>query len=194
MQTPVEIDFQGMKAVPRIRDVIRSHVSALETRFGRLTTCRVVLKGPGRHHKTGGAYEFNIRLGVPSRREVNVSKTAKADERHSDLEFALNDAFKRVRRRLQDQVRRLQGQVRLHQGEPVGTVTKLDPSGFGFIETGDGREIYFHRNSVLNNAFSRLRIGTTVSFHEEPGEKGPQASTVKLVGRHGLRSPVLTRR
>ena len=51
-------------------------------------------------------------------------------------------------------------------------------------ETLDDREIFFHRNSVLNGEFKHLAVGTEVSFVEELGEKGPQASTVKLVGRH----------
>ena len=43
------------------------------------------------------------------------------------------------------------------------------------------------RRAVLDGAFDRLTVGTRVSFVEEPGEKGPQASTVKLLGKHGLR-------
>jgi cold shock CspA family protein len=39
----------------------------------------------------------------------------------------------------------------------------------------------------LNDAFSRLKIGEQVTFVEELGEKGPQASTVKLQGKHRLR-------
>jgi cold shock CspA family protein len=67
-------------------------------------------------------------------------------------------------------------------------VTQLDPLGeFGFLETGDGREIYFHRNSVLENGFSRLNVGARVTYVEEMGDKGPQASTVKLMGKHALK-------
>jgi cold shock CspA family protein len=44
--------------------------------------------------------------------------------------------------------------------------------------------IYFHRNSVLKNAFDRLEIGSEVRFSEEAGEQGPQASSVTLVGKH----------
>jgi cold shock CspA family protein len=51
------------------------------------------------------------------------------------------------------------------------------------LEPG-AREIYFHRDSVLHDAFDRLAIGTEVTFVEEEGKKGPQASTVKPVGRH----------
>ena len=189
MQTPAEIEYQGMTASPKVQADIAKHVADLEQRFGRVTACRVVLKAPGGHHRTGGLYEVNIRLALPDGREVNVDRTAQADERHSDLDFALNDAFKRARRQLQDRVRGLQGQVKHHEGPPIGTVVRLDPSGeFGFLETNDGQEIYFHRNSVLDDAFARLAVGSRVTFAEEAGEKGPQASTVKMLGKHGLRA------
>lgn len=189
METPAEIDFQGMSGSPKIKDDIAQHIAELEDRFGRVTACRVVLKAPSGRHQTGGLYEVNIRLALPDGREVNVADTPHADERHSDLAFALNDAFKRARRRLQDHARRLRGDVKHHEGQPIATVMRLDPSGeFGFLETGDGREIYFHRNSVLDGAFPRLVVGTRVNFAEAAGEKGPQASTVKLLGKHNLRA------
>lgn len=71
----------------------------------------------------------------------------------------------------------------------MATVVRIDPFGeFGFLETDDGREIYFHRNSVLEGAFSQLAEGSRVTFAEEVGDKGPQASTVKLMGKHSLRT------
>jgi cold shock CspA family protein len=67
---------------------------------------------------------------------------------------------------------------------PQARVAKLFPvEGYGYIETPDGREIYFHANSVLNNRFKSLKLGSKVSFTEEAGEKGPQASTVRLITR-----------
>jgi cold shock CspA family protein len=188
METPIEVDFQGMTATPALQASIEQQVAKLEQRYGRATACRVVVKGPSEHHRTG-RYEVNIRIALPNGREVDISRAPSADERYTDLDFAINDSFKRARRRLQDQARKLQGQVKQHEGEPVGTVARLDASGeFGFIEVGDGREIYFHRNSVLNGAFDRLEPGARVLFAEEVGDKGPQASTVKPLGKHGLRS------
>jgi cold shock CspA family protein len=188
MQTPVQIDFQGMQASAQARSLIDEHVAELEQRYGRVTACRVVVKGSGGHHRTGGLYEVHIRLALPDGREVNIGRTPPADERHADLSFAINDAFKHARRRLQDHVRRLQGQVKQHETQAVATVKTIDASGqFGFLEAADGHEVYFHSNSVLDGAFSRLAVGTNVTFAEEMGEKGPQASTVKLVGKHGLR-------
>ncbi len=117
-----------------------------------------------------------------------MARTPPADERHSDLTFAINDAFKHARRQLQDQARRTQGQVKHREGPPTGTVVRIDPSGdFGFLETAEGEEVYFHRNSVLGEGFSRLQVGSRVTFSEEAGEKGTQATTVKLLGKHGLR-------
>ena len=187
METPVEIDFQGMSPVERLRQSIITHVAGLEERYGHITACRVVLKAPGGHHRQG-LYEVNIRLALPMGREVNVSRTAPQDERYADVDFAINDTFKHARRRLQDQARRMEGQIKAHEAQPVGTVTRLDRTGgFGFLETADNQEIYFHENSVLDGGFTQLEVGDRVSFAEEAGEKGPQASTVKLLGKHGLR-------
>ncbi len=186
METIVEVDFEGMKPIESIRSAIDLGVERLEKRFGRITACRVAVKAPGDHHRTSGLYEIRIWLSLPDGRQVAVARTPPLDERYGDLPFALNDTFKRARRRLRDQVRRMEGIVKTHEGEPIGTVTKLD-DGFGFLQTSDGREIYFNAHSVLNGAFAKLKAGTRVTFAEEAGEKGPQASTVRLLGRHGMR-------
>ncbi len=119
MQTPIEIDFQGMDARQDIRGTIAQHVDGLERRYGRVTACRVALRAPSAHHRSGGLYEVNIRLTLPNGREVNVDRTARQDPRHADLAFAINDAFKRARRQLDDQVDVMQGNVKqLRGGSP----------------------------------------------------------------------------
>jgi cold shock CspA family protein len=188
MQTTAHIDFQGCEVTDQLRDLIERQLASLEERFGRITAGRIVVKGPGEHHRTGGHYEVNVHLSLPGGREVSIERTPSLDERHADPLFAIADAFKRARRRLQDQVRRMRGQVKQHESPPLATVRQLDrEKGFGFLETDDGREIYFHRNSVLQDAFVRLKLGARVSFAEEIGDKGPQASTVRLLQSHALR-------
>ena len=188
METPAQIEFQGMDSDQSVRDSIAAHIAKLEDRFGRVTSCRVVIRAPGAHHRTGGLHHVHVQLGLPDGRHVHVGRTPSADERHADLDFAINDAFKRARRQLQDKVRRMRGRVKSHEDPPIATVTRIDTdAGFGFLETADGREIYFHENSVLDGNFSRLSTGTRVAFAEEMGDKGPQASTVRLLGRHGMR-------
>jgi cold shock CspA family protein len=53
--------------------------------------------------------------------------------------------------------------------------------GYGFIATPEGREVYFHRNSVLGPGFDDCKLGDHVRFAEEQGALGPQASSVTIV-------------
>jgi len=54
MQTPVEIDFQGLKGNEKLRACVLKHIAVLEQRFGRITACRVVIKAPSERHRTVG--------------------------------------------------------------------------------------------------------------------------------------------
>src|SRR4030095_12167520 len=82
---------------------------------------------------------------------------------------------------LQDHARRASGAVKLHEGPNRARVAKLFPEErYGFLKTPDGREVYFHSNSVLQPGFDHLDVGAEVYFAEERGEKGTQASTVRF--------------
>ena len=48
----------------------------------------------------------------------------------------------------------------------------------GFLESSDGREIYFHRNSVVADGFEALAVGDLIRYVEEDDDLGPQASIV----------------
>ncbi len=65
----------------------------------------------------------------------------------------------------------------------TGTVkTKVDDKGFGFISReGEEKDLFFHRNDVQGITFEELKIGATVSFEIEMGDKGPAAKNVQLV-------------
>jgi len=109
MQTAVKLEFEGVAITPQIRRTIDEHVAQLEKQFGHIVSCRVMVRGAGDHQKSGGANLVHIHLAIPDGREVNVTHTPDADERHSDLAFAVNDAFKRARRQLRDQADLLKG-------------------------------------------------------------------------------------
>jgi cold shock protein len=62
---------------------------------------------------------------------------------------------------------------------PSGTVKKLVADrGFGFIVADDGKEYFFHRDSV--DRFDSLRGGEQVTFQVEPSPKGPRAAQVTV--------------
>jgi cold shock CspA family protein len=90
-----------------------------------------------------------------------------------------------MKRQLEDHARVRRGKVKQHEAPPGGHVISLHPEeDYGRIGTPDGRVIYFHRNSVLKEAFDKLEVGSEVRFTEETGERGPQASSVTPVGKH----------
>jgi cold shock CspA family protein len=117
---------------------------------------------------------------------VDVNREPRQDERYGDAWFAINDGFRRTRRMLQDKVARTRGEVKNHLHAPIATVLLLRPQqGYGFLQTADGREVYFHENSVLDGGFSRLTPGIPVTFMEEKGSNGPQASMVRIIDDTG---------
>ena len=185
MQLPLQISFRGIERSPEIEAIIEDKADRLESFASRITSCRVVVELVGKHHESGNLYDVRVDVTVPGDEIVATHQPGK-HEAFKDMGVAIRDAFDSVGRQLEDYVRRQRGDVKTHTHMAHGHVAKIMASGdFGFLETGEGREIYFHRNSVLNDAFDRLKVGSEVSFAEEEGEKGPQASTVKLVGRHG---------
>ena len=114
METAVRISFEGMNEDGQTRDSIMGHVAELEQRFGRITACHVGVTAPSDHHRSSGHYQVRVRVVLPDGREVNADRSPTADQRLADLPFAINDAFHRARRQLQDQVREMQGQTKAH--------------------------------------------------------------------------------
>jgi CspA family cold shock protein len=84
------------------------------------------------------------------------------------LEQARDVGAKRVR----EEIRRF--------GMPTGTIKKLvTERGFGFIDSEDGKEYFFHRSST-EGEFDSLRGGEQVTFEVESSPKGPRAANVRL--------------
>ncbi len=181
MKLPLQIKVRNIAHSESFEAVIRERAEKLEAIYDRMTHCRVIIEAPHRHHHQGFLYNVRIQLGVPGA-ELVVKR-----ESHENLFIAIRDAFEAARRQLQDYVRRRRGDVKTHETIPFARVSKLfSEEGYGFIETTDGREFYFHRNSVLNKGFDFLKIGTEVRFSEEEGEKGPQASSLSIVGKDSI--------
>ncbi len=184
MQIPLKIAFEGGLAPSEaLRQRIERETQKLERFSDRITACHVSIVGRSGRHRQGDLYGVRLTLVMPGRADVVVNRNPPSDHAHEDAYVAVRDAFNAARRRLQDHERRFAGRVKIPARAPHGWVGRLAPEdGFGFIETSDGREIYFHRNAVLNGGFERLSVGCEVRFTEEDGDKGPQASTVHVVG------------
>jgi CspA family cold shock protein len=62
-----------------------------------------------------------------------------------------------------------------------GTIKTLTDKGFGFINTGSEKDLFFHSSGVEGVSYEDLQEGQTVSFTEGRGPKGPRAENVTLV-------------
>jgi cold shock CspA family protein len=77
--------------------------------------------------------------------------------------------------------------VKTHEAPLQGKVVRLyGEDKYGYIENAAFGEVYFHANSVVNDAFETLRIDSPVRFSlaDEDGHEGPRASTVAPIGKH----------
>ena len=177
MPFPLQIKARNFRLSEPLENEIREKAVKLESYFHRIVRGRVVIEAPLQHHRNGGPYQVRLTLTVPGS-ELVVSH-------HSDKDpyLASRDAFDAMGRWLEEYARQRRGVVKNHEAPLFeGRVTKLfQTEGYGFLQTPDGREIYFHGNSVLDPGFGHLTIGTAVRFAEEQGAEGPQASTVHVV-------------
>jgi cold shock CspA family protein len=116
-----------------------------------------------------------------------VTREAGEGDLHEQLPTVIRDAFGAMRRRLKKLVEKQHGDIKSHPEQEVGglIIRLFRDKGYGFIKGANGQEIYFHKNSLLGNDFDRLQIGTGVQWHEEQGDKGPQATTVRIIDKPG---------
>jgi cold shock CspA family protein/ribosome-associated translation inhibitor RaiA len=182
MEKPVQVTFRNLEPSAAIEADVREKVAKLEEFFDGIIGCRVVIEEPHRSQHQGKLVHVRVDVTVPGK-ELVVSREPTEHHAHEDAHVAVRDAFRAMKRQLEDHARVIRGDTKRHEEPPPACIARLFPAdGYGFIETGDGREIYFHRNALVDQPFERLTIGDAVRFVEEAGEQGPQASTVHVLG------------
>lgn len=183
MKVPLEMTFRGLEETDDIKQLIAKKVAKLEDICDYVIRCRVAVEVPHHHQRSGNPYRVVVEIKVPHRHDIIVRRESGQGDMHEPLPSVLRRAFEAARRELQELVDRQHGltKTRLEEPPPALVSSLFLEDGYGFLETPDGREIYFHRNSVLNDDFHRLEVGARVRFVEEVGEDGPQASTVQVI-------------
>lgn len=121
MILPVQITFRNMDPSPAVEQRVHEEAEALNRYFDRITSCRVVVEAPHRHHQHGQTFHVAVELGVPGSKIVvnhepslhsslmasgtdEMEKRLEAQPDHKDVFVAIRDAFETVRRRLEDYV------------------------------------------------------------------------------------------
>jgi ribosome-associated translation inhibitor RaiA len=113
MQLPLQISFHGLDRSEALEKHVREQAMKLEDFCDRVTSCHVVLEQPHKHGRRGNIYHVRIHVAVP-RRELVVDREPEAKRAHQDPYVTVRDAFKAMRRQIEDYVREIRGDVKTH--------------------------------------------------------------------------------
>lgn len=191
MKIPAEITYRNVEKTEAVESLVQEKIEKLEQVCNYINSCHIAIEKAHENPKSGSPYRVRLDITVPPGHELAVDCNPGEGNQYDPLEAVIRSAFEAARRQLIELVERQREKVKVHpQQEMVAVVTKLFPEqDYGFIKAIDtGREIYFHRNSLNNENFERLEVGTGVQFTETQGEMGPQATTVQIVNKPGTQT------
>lgn len=195
MEVPlVQITYRDMDPTPGMDAAIRDKVDHLLRYHDRIQRCHVVVESP---HESPAqntkSYRVLFDITVPGK-SLAVSKDQHDKPEHRDFYVALKDSYEAARKQLAAERGKRRGDTKVHEVPPHGRVSKMFPGDdHGFVYMPDGTEAYFHKNSVIDNEWEELEVGDEVRVVLQDGIDGPQASTVKPIGKHHL-PPIEERR
>ena len=181
MDIPLEIAFHNIDPTAETESLIREHVDRLEKLYPHLVGCRVSVEMLHKQHRSGNVPEVHIAIRVPGR-EIAISREPhKPALRHAapNVHTSIKDAFRAAEKRLMDFKQQQYGEGKAREVPIQGRIAQLiAEKNYGFIATGDGEELYFHRNAVADGGFDELREGDSVQYSVAIGDKGPGAARV----------------
>jgi cold shock CspA family protein/ribosome-associated translation inhibitor RaiA len=170
----VHIEGRNLEILPEWREKIEEELARLQKHYvNPILHARVELIGTAHHRH--GAFEIHLVAGVPGD-TITVTRQG---------EYVLPmivEALDVLDRRLEEHSHIQQQKVKAHEEiAQHGKILRLFPEkDFGFLETPDGLEVYFHAHAVKKGKFTSLTPGQGVKFAMEEGEKGPQATWVRV--------------
>ena len=171
----VHIEGRNLELLPEWREKIEAELARLQKQYhDPILHARVEIIGTA-HHRLG-AFEVHLVVTVPGDTITIV--------RQGEMIMPLVvEAFDVLDRRLPEHSQVIQQQLKTHEAiAQHGRVARLFPDDdYGFIESNDGTEIYFHAHAVKKGKFSQLTPGTAVKFAQEAGDRGPQAIWVQVL-------------
>jgi ribosomal subunit interface protein len=186
MESRVQITFQGIPPSDAVRAAVFEHMERIE-RHHRVNRSRIVIAAPHLHSRHGNLYSVRIDATVPGA-ELFVNRDHHDDQSHEDVYVALRDAFEALERQFARRADRHARRRPERQAAPVGpshgVVTMvLAHMGYGYIESDDGHEVYFHQDGLNGLDINALEVGSEVSFIEFEGDQGNQARAIRVVAR-----------
>lgn len=189
MKVPLEITYRDVTKTDALDSLVHEKIAKLERVCDYINSCHIAIEKIHDRPSSGSPYRVRLDITVPPGHELVAESNPSGNNQYTEVDTVIRDAFSMAERQLKELARRQRESQRTKTQtaqETTALVNKLfKEQGYGFIKTLEGQDVYFHRNSVLNDEFDRLEIGTGVHFFLEQGEQGPQASTVKIVDKPG---------
>ena len=184
MQEPLQISFHNMNASETLETRVREQWAKVERHYDGIISARIVLEAAHKqpHKSTLGV---SISIGVPGR-DIVVKREQRLHEADDHATWVINEAFHVAERQLEEYAQRQRRDVKAHEGErEYARIVRLYPDqDYGFIETRERLNIYFHRDVVRDADFADLKEGDGVLYTLAPdeGSMGPMASSVWTLG------------
>ena len=180
MDVPLELSFHQVDSSEAVERRVRERAAKLDRLYGRIASCRVAIEAPHRQHRKGNLMRVRIDISVPGK-ELVVTREPhhKQDYAEPDVYALVNDAFDAAERQVKEFKARQKHETKAHDAPMVGQVLGIAADrDHGFLRSAEGRELYFHRNSLIDETLEDLNAGDRVHYVETVGATGPQASKV----------------
>ncbi len=172
MQVPIQVTFRNVKHSSVLIDHVNEKAEKLNKFAENIISCQVVIEFESKHLQTGNLYNTRLVVTVPGKELVSTHN------HNENMYVTIREAFDDMSRMLEDYSHILHGRVKHHCPIIEGTVARVFDKGFGFIETANGDEYYFHTDNVLHPRTGQLKVGEHVRFIEHMGDQGMQAHRV----------------
>lgn len=183
MRIPLEFSCVNIPKTDALEVLVRKEAEKVERVCPHMISCRVVIERPQKHQQTGSPYRVRVNVRVPPGHDLVSKREAGEGGMHEELATVVRNVFRAMQRQVRELAEKQRGNVKTHDAQQTTAVIEqlMPEKECGFLRTLGGRQIYFHRNSVVNRDFVDLEIGAGVSYSEVMGQEGPQASTVRVI-------------
>ena len=106
MHAPIQISYQSVLPSEEIEECIHREWDSLRDIGASITSSYVIVAHPRAKHFSGDPCRIRVHLTVEGCSDINVNHDPGAGRRHDAMQIAVRDAFRIVRRRLEDSMRR----------------------------------------------------------------------------------------
>ncbi|MBL28803.1 MAG: 30S ribosomal protein S30 [Rhodospirillaceae bacterium] len=181
MDVPLELSFHQVDSSETVEQRIRERAAKLDRLYDHIASCRVAVEAPHRQHRKGNQMRVRIDISVPGKELVVTRSPHRPEQTYADPDvYALvNDAFDAAERQIKEFKAKHKREAKPHDAPMTGQVLSIaGDRDHGFLRSADGRELYFHRNSLTHEALESLAAGDRVHYLEVAGDTGPHASKV----------------